>query len=613
MPPTFSFFNFSLNKVLAGEQDTFARAKIKIAFLMLTFAIVKIVITIPLAITHHQYIQATRSGAIFLIFFTLLKYLLYKPQHIRIIAHVVLMTGLFVIWSNLVFIIQQLNIVTVQVVVTTVLCSFYLIGNRTALIYSALSMLPVFLFMVITQGSTAGVAIPLQQVVSPVYEITVFLNFISIGAIHYLFYKAYQDNVIEKDLLNKQLAVKVAEVKALADAKSMFLASMSHELRTPLNAVIGITDLLKGSASSEQHENLEILEFSTVSLLSLVNDILDYHKSENDKIELEAIPVNLPELLNKIFSTLKLKANEKNLQLVINADKNLNTICVVSDPTRLTQIIYNLVGNAIKFTKKGKVELRVKLIETTEHGIQVQFIVKDTGIGIPETKHESIFEPFKQASTDTTRHFGGTGLGLAIVKKLLLLFNSSIEVESELGKGSRFSFNINFCVTEPQVSKPKTKEGMSKITHLSVLIAEDNSINAMLLERMLGNWGVKTYWAPNGQEVINKLNAEAVDLILMDLQMPVMDGYQTALTVRSLDDPKKSNTPIIALTASISSDIYPQVIAAGMQDYLSKPYEAVALYEKLEKIAAAVNTAYKPVIITIDKEEPPEFLQGALC
>lgn len=597
MPPTLPILNFSLSKVLAGEPDNFAKAKIKIAFLMLMFAIVKIVITIPIAITHHQHIQAIRSAGIFLIFFTGLKYLLYKPQHIRIIAHAVLITGLFIIWSNLVFVVQQLNIVTVQVVVTTVLCSFYLIGNRTAIVYATLSILPVVLFMIITRHSTAGVAIPPQQVVSPVYEIIVSLNFVSIAAINYLFYKAYENSVIEKDQLNAQLAVKIAEVKALADSKSMFLSSMSHELRTPLNAVIGITDLLKGSASAEQHENLEILEFSTISLLSMVNDILDYHKSENDKIELEAIPVNLPELLGKIFSTLRLRANEKNLRLVVNTDERLNTLCVVSDPTRLTQIIYNLVGNAIKFTKKGKVELNVELIETTTEGIQVQFVVKDTGIGIPQSKFESIFEPFSQASTDTTRHFGGTGLGLAIVKKLLLLFNSSVKVESEVGKGCEFSFRINFCVTEAIVSKPRTLGNALKMAHLNVLIAEDNSINAMLLEKMLVNWGIKTYWAANGQEVVKKLKTETVDLILMDLQMPLMDGYQTALTVRSLDDPIKSNIPIIALTASISGDIYPQVIAAGMQDYLSKPYEAVALYEKLERLAASNKANQNPAII----------------
>jgi signal transduction histidine kinase/ActR/RegA family two-component response regulator len=596
MPPTLPLLNFSLSKVLAGEQDNFAKAKIKIAFLMLTFAMVKIVITIPIAITHHQYIQATRSAGIFLIFFTGLKYLLYKPQHIRIIAHAVLITGLFVIWSNLVFVVQQLNIVTVQVVVTTVLCSFYLIGNRTAIIYTTFSILPVLLFMIIIRHTTAGVTIPPQQVVSPVYEIIVFLNFVSIAAIHYLFYKAYENSVIEKDQLNAQLAVKVAEVKALADAKSMFLSSMSHELRTPLNAVIGITDLLKGGASTEQHENLEILEFSTISLLAMVNDILDYHKSESDKIELEAIPINLPELLNKIFSTLKLKANEKNIPLIVNIDEKLSTLCIVSDPTRLTQIIYNLVGNAIKFTKKGKVELHIKLVETTADGVEVQFVVKDTGIGIPLSKLESIFEPFSQASTDTTRHFGGTGLGLAIVKKLLLLFNSTIKVESELGEGSRFLFNINFCVTEALVSKPKIPGISLKMAHLNVLIAEDNSINAMLLEKILVNWGIKTCWAANGQEVVNKLKAEAVDLILMDLQMPVMDGYQTALTVRLLDDPIKANTPIIALTAATSSDIYPQVISAGMQDYLSKPYEAIALYEKLERLITANKVDIKPAV-----------------
>lgn len=596
MPPKYSPFNFSLNKVLADEQDNFAKAKIKIAYVMLIFTLIKVVGTIPFALINHQYIQAIRSGIIFFVFLAMLKLLLSRPDKIKPIAHVVLITGLAIIWTNLVFVIQQLNIVTVQLVISTVLCAFYLIGKRTAIVYSSLAVMPVFVFLILTRHTNTVVMIPPQQLVSPMYEITVFLNFVSIATIHYLFYKAYENSVIEKDQLNAQLAVKVAEVKALADSKSMFLSSMSHELRTPLNAVIGITDLLKSSASTEQHENLEILEFSTISLLSMVNDILDYHKSENDKIELEAIPVNLPDLLNKIFSTLKLKANEKNLTLVVNADSKLNTLCVVTDPTRLTQIIYNLVGNAIKFTQKGKVELNVKLIETTEDGIQVQFIVKDTGIGIPQAKFESIFEPFSQASIDTTRHFGGTGLGLAIVKKLLLLFNSSIKVESEVGKGCEFSFNINFCVTETIVSKPKMPGIELKLTHLNVLIAEDNSINAMLLEKILVNWGIKTYWADNGQEVVNKLKTETVDLILMDLQMPVMDGYQTALTVRSLEDPFKANIPIIALTAAISSDIYPQIIAAGMQDYLSKPYEAAALYKKLESLATTTKADIKPAI-----------------
>jgi signal transduction histidine kinase/CheY-like chemotaxis protein len=596
MPATYSLFNFSLNKVLADEQDNFAKAKIKIAYVMLIFTLIKVVSTIPFALINHQYIQATRSGIIFFVFVAMLKLLLYRPDKIRPIAHVVLITGLAIIWTNLVFVIQQLNIVTVQLVISTVLCAFYLIGKRTAITYSLLAVMPVFMFLVITRHTNTAVMIPPQQLVSPIYEITVFLNFVSIAAIHYLFYKAYENSVMEKDQLNAQLAIKVAEVKALADSKSMFLSSMSHELRTPLNAVIGITDLLKGSASTEQNENLEILEFSTISLLSMVNDILDYHKSENDKIELEAIPVNLPDLLNKIFSTLKLKANEKKLQLLVNTDEKLSDLCLITDPTRLTQIIYNLVGNAIKFTKKGKVELNVKLVKATVEGIQVQFIVKDTGIGIPQEKLESIFEPFSQASTDTTRHFGGTGLGLAIVKKLLLLFSSSIKVESEVGKGCEFSFIINFCVTEVMVTKPKVPGIALKLMYLNVLIAEDNSINAMLLEKMLSNWGVKTYWAANGQEVIKKLKTETVDLILMDLQMPVMDGYQTALTVRSLKDPIKSNIPIIALTASTSSDIYPQIIAAGMQDYLSKPYEAVALYEKLERLAISNKADLKPAV-----------------
>jgi signal transduction histidine kinase/CheY-like chemotaxis protein len=584
MSPALPFFNFSLKKILATERGNFARAKIKIAYVMLIFTLLKIVITIPLAVVHHQYIQATRSGIIFVLFMVILKILLYRPDRMRLIAHVVLMTGLFVIWTNLVFVIQQLNTLTVQMVITTILCAFYLIGKRTAIVYSTLAVLPVFIFLILTRNTNAAITIPPQQLVSPMYEITVFLNFISIATIHYLFYKAYENSVIEKDQLNTELAVKVAEVKALADSKSMFFSSMSHELRTPLNAVIGITNLLKDGAPAGQHENLDILEFSTVSLLAMVNDILDYHKSENDKIVLEAIPINLSELLNKIVSTLKLKANEKKLKLSIDIDEELKTMRVISDPTRLTQIIYNLAGNAIKFTNNGKVELHVQLVADTDKNARVRFMVQDTGIGIPDTKFDSIFEPFTQASADTTRHFGGTGLGLAIVKKLLLLFNSSVQVKSELGIGSEFVFDVDFEVADMEIVVPKIPGSVLKIANLNVLIAEDNSINAMLLQKMLANWEVKTSWAANGQEVINKLETETVDVILMDLQMPVMDGYQTAQVVRSLSDPLKANIPIIALTASISKDIYPQVIAAGMQDYLSKPYEAIALYHKLEQL-----------------------------
>ena len=556
---------------------------------MLIFTLIKILVAIPIAIAHHQQIQAIRTGIVFIIFIALIKYLLYKPHQIKLISHIVLITGIITIWSNLIIVVQQVNVITVQMAIMVILCSFYIIGGRAAVIYSAIAIFSILFYSTIKAHFTFHIAAPPQQLASPGYELTMGFNFLAIVIVHYLFSTAYQNNVKEKDLLNEELAIKVAEVKALADSKSLFLSTMSHELRTPLNAVIGITNLLKDDASPQQHENLEILEFSTVGLLTMVNDILDYHKSEIDKIELEQIPVHLVELLNKISSSLKPKATEKNISLTVCADENLRSKWVMTDPTRLTQIIYNLIGNSIKFTNRGKVELRINLLDDTDGVLETEFIIRDTGIGIADDKLETIFEPFTQASTDITRNFGGTGLGLTIVKKLLTLFNSSINVKSNVGKGSEFSFTIKFKVGEPKIQLANTLNNKAELSHLRILLAEDNSINAMLLQKMLANWGATTFWAKNGVETLSMINEQSIDLVLMDLQMPLMDGYEAATNIRALNNSPKSNIPIIALTASMVNDIHQRVIAAGMQDCLTKPYEPMVLYDKLKKYTEKVD------------------------
>lgn len=596
MSPEFPILNFSLKKVLAAEPDNFVKAKIKIASLMLALSLVKMLVIIPIAIINEQQLQAGRAILIFVIFFSLLKYLLYKPQQIKIISHIVIVIGLLVIWSNLLVFIQNVNVITVQTAIMTMLCAFYLMNGRMAIIYTTLAIMPVLLFLIVKFQFNSVLHFAPRRLASPAYEISIFVNFIGLGLIQYLFYKSYHRNAADKDALNKELKTKIAEVKALADSRSLFLSTMSHELRTPLNAIIGISNLLKDNASKEQTENLEILEFSTVSLLSMVNDILDYHKSENDKIELEAIPIDLSELLRKIFSSLSLKANEKNLKLILNIEDDLKSKWVISDPTRLTQIIYNLVGNAIKFTNRGKVEVDVYLLAKDGDKIKIQFKVTDTGIGIPADKFQDIFEPFAQASTDTTRHFGGTGLGLPIVKRLLKLFNSDIYVRSEVGKGSEFSFELKLPLTDSKFATQKLLGSTFKLPDLNILIAEDNKINAMLLEKMLRNWGIKTVLAVNGEDALAKLKAQNIDLILMDLQMPVMDGYQAAINVRALSDPIKANIPILAVTASASRDIFPEVIAAGMQDCLTKPYETGIIYEKLKRYGVPVNPGIKSAL-----------------
>jgi signal transduction histidine kinase/CheY-like chemotaxis protein len=582
------FFNFSLKKVLIQQPDTLKQAQIKIVFTILLFSLIKILIITPLVISEIQHQQLIRIVIVFFLYLALTKYLLYRPLHIKIISHIILLTGIAGIWSNLFYYALHINLITIQFVFMVAFVSYYLVDNRYAFIYSIAAISPVMFYLVITSRTKWKLdAIP-KELPSPGFELVVLMNFITIVLVHYLFYRAFRDNVDEKETLNKQLQATIAETKALAESRSVFLSTMSHELRTPLNAVIGMTNLIKDTATEEQTENLDILEFSAVSLLTLVNDILDYNKSENDKIELENLPVQLPILLHKVCSGLQQKAAEKGIEVLLEVDDKLKDQWVIADPTRLTQIIYNLAGNAIKFTERGTVSVKAIAGQESDEQIMVSFSVTDTGIGISADRQQVIFEPFIQASADTTRHYGGTGLGLAIVKRLLKLFNSTIELESQPGKGSVFSFAIQFNVYKGKINPVSIYTAVnSSLESLSILIAEDNPVNALLLVKLLSKWNIKAIVTNNGREAVDKLLSNTFDVVLMDLHMPVMDGYQATLAIRSLNEPAKALIPIIALTASVSHNIHDKIKEAGMNDYLSKPFQPASLYEKLELLNTA--------------------------
>ena len=346
-----------------------------------------------------------------------------------------------------------------------------------------------------------------------------------------------------------------------------------------------MTNLLKDTALEEQKENLNILEFSATNLLAMINDILDYNKGELNKIELESLPVNLSVLLQKICYGLQIKAIEKSLKWKLEWDEILKDKTVITDPTRLTQIIFNLAGNAIKFTNQGSVTVSAKVLSWDEDTMHVQFSIRDTGIGIGADRQEAIFDPFIQGSSDTTRKYGGTGLGLAIVKRILKRFDSKIQLESEPGKGSVFSFTLRLeiykgkpeTVNEFRIEKPA-------LNGLKLLLVDDNHINILLLEKMLSKWEIKTESASNGEEALLKFLNDNFDGVLMDIHMPLMDGFETTLAIRSLSDESKAKIPVIAITASVSHDVYEKVNDSGMNDYLPKPFQVDQLYEKLVKI-----------------------------
>ncbi len=360
-------------------------------------------------------------------------------------------------------------------------------------------------------------------------------------------------------------------------AKTEFLSTMSHEIRTPLNAVIGMTHLLmRNNPRKDQQENLDVLLFSANNLLSIVNDILDYNKIEAGKINFESVPMDVNSIARNIVGGLQNKADEKQIQLILETDKRL-THKVTGDPTRLSQVINNLVHNAIKFTEQGFVKLIIRVRSMTERAVTIDFRVVDTGIGIPPEKQKMIFERFTQADSSTSRSYGGTGLGLAIIKGILNLQGVTLQLKSEPGKGSEFYFTQSFPLTDELISEEleKPHEEMAKqLDGVPILVVEDNPFNIMVARSLLEQSGAQVDIAGNGVEALEKVAPGKYQLILMDLNMPVMDGFEATRELRK----RGEKLPIIALTASLPAEVEKEVKDAGLSDIVVKPFNPDELF-----------------------------------
>jgi PAS domain S-box-containing protein len=377
----------------------------------------------------------------------------------------------------------------------------------------------------------------------------------------------------EDAALNAENAVK---------AKQQFLSNMSHEIRTPMNSIIGFTKvLLKTNLSEKQKEYLTSIKISGDALIVLINDILDLAKVDAGKMTFEKIPFKLRSSISSMLNLFETKIQEKNLKLVTEYDPNIPCI-LIGDPIRLHQVILNLVSNAVKFTTKGKITMSVRLIAENQENATVEFAVTDTGTGIPKEKIDTIFDNFQQASTGTSRLYGGTGLGLAIVKQLVEPQGGVINVKSNVGVGTTFSFRLNFLKTELDAElDTEILELDSEIKNIKVLVVEDIPLNQLLMKTLLDDFGFERDIAENGEIAIHKLKNKDYDVILMDLQMPVMNGFETTEYIRKT---LNSKIPIIALTADVTTVDLAKCKSVGMNDYIAKPVDERLLYSKIVSI-----------------------------
>lgn len=391
------------------------------------------------------------------------------------------------------------------------------------------------------------------------------------------------NNLRQKNKINEELKLATKLATKSKKEKEEFFAFTSHEIRTPLNAVVGMTQLLeKTNLTEKQTKYLKTIKYSSNNILFLVNDVLDLTKLEKGLVQLENVNTSIREIIEEIIDSISFKTLEKDVVLSYDIDNKIPQF-VKSDPLRLNQILLNLIDNALKFTKKGSVNVVVSFIKEIDNKVLINFLIKDTGIGISEEKIGKIFNSYQQANIDTARNYGGTGLGLAITKQLVELMGGEIKIKSKENQGTSFSFDIYFYKSALQKETKKTQQ--NNLSNLNILVVDDTELNRSIFYDLLYSKenNINVFLAENGEKAIEKCKENIFDIIIMDLQMPVLNGFETTKKIRNYTENTNKNTPIIAITAHTIDGVSDRCEEAGMNDYISKPININQLLGKIKQ------------------------------